>query len=165
MCAQAPAWTGHPLNGRVETAAGADDTLSVMSISPAGVQQSLAAEPVGASAAGKVNFTPDAAGRWQVTAKDSAGNFARVTMLVSAEPSITESADIPADVEGLRRIADATGGALIDNASATIRSRLAAVQTFDIKYPQPQWDTLWPIAALLGMCGVELVARRRANLL
>ncbi len=62
---------------------------------------------------GTASFVPDAAGRWEVRATDPAKNLARVTFAVSEKAVTAESLDLPPDVEGMRRLAQSTGGALI----------------------------------------------------
>lgn len=161
-----PASAGRAVTVRVEAAEGSAAAPSVVAISPSGVKQTLPvveAETPGAGS--QVSFTPDAEGRWEVSANDSAGNFARITMPVAIKGTAVESTDIPADVEALRRMAEATGGGLIGNDPAAIRPRPAAAQASATKLPQPLWDTRWIIATLLGLYGVELVTRRLAKLL
>ena len=160
-----PASAGHAVTVRVEAAEGSAAAPSVVAVSPSGVKQTLLVKAGASGADGQASFTPDAQGRWEVSASDEAGNFARITMPVATKGTTVESTDTPADVEGLRRMAEATGGGLIGDDTVAIRSRPAAVQASAMKIPQPLWDTRWLIAILLGLYGAELLMRRAAKLL
>lgn len=156
---------GRAVTVRVEMAAGSAALPPVVAVSPSGVKQTLVVKAGESGAEGQTSFTPDAEGRWEVSASDEAGNLARITIPVGTKKASGESTDTPADVEGLRRIAEATGGGLIDGDTAAIRSRPAATLASATKIPQPLWDTRWLIATLLGLYGAELVVRRVSKLL
>ena len=158
------AQAGRPISVRVDAASGNAPKVEAASPSGAKIPLSLEPEP-GVTDGQQVRFTPDAEGRWKITASDAAGNFARVMMSVGAKKTQVESLDDPADLEGLRRIAEATGGALVENASGAIRPRTEAFQPPEMKHLQPLWDSQWFIIALLGLYATELIARRMAKLL
>jgi hypothetical protein len=159
----APAQAGRAVSVQVESAAGNPPKVEV--VSPTGAKSALAFDSQGGNLAGKVTFTPDTEGRWELTATDAAGNFARITIPVGARKTQVESLDDPVDVESLRKLAEATGGALVENTTAAIQPRIETPQLPETKRARPLWDTQWLIAALLGIYGVELVLRRIAKLL
>ena len=158
------AQAGRSVSVRVDTASG--NAPKVEATSPSGAKISLPIEPDPNIIGGQqVEFIPDAEGRWEIAATDTAGNFARVTMPVGAKKTQAESLDDPVDIEGLRRIAEATGGTLVENATAAIRPRVESHQPLEAKLAQPLWDTRWLIIALLCLYAAELVSRRLAKLL
>ncbi|MGB8352351.1 MAG: hypothetical protein WCD79_00530 [Chthoniobacteraceae bacterium] len=148
---------------------GASEELpKIVATSPTGVQKPV--YPTQESGGGKTgtlqaNFTPDTEGRWEVRATDTAGNNARITLNVSAQVRTTESVNLPPDVEGMRRIAEATGGALIEDGAPVFHSQLPQDQSSEIKYAQPLWNNGWLIGILLGLYGAELITRRCFRLL
>jgi hypothetical protein len=59
----------------------------------------------------------------------------------------------------LRRLAEATGGALIES-GAPVFNQLKTERPGDILRTQPIWNTGWLVALLLGGYAIELVTRR-----
>jgi len=71
----------------------------------------------------------------------------------------------PADIEGMRRIAEATGGALIDKESSAFPAPPVDAGSSDLKKTRPLWDESSMILLLLGFYATELVTRRWYRLL
>ncbi|HWB58578.1 MAG TPA: hypothetical protein VG733_03760 [Chthoniobacteraceae bacterium] len=158
------AQAGRPVSVQVDAAPGSAPKLEAVSPSGAKIPLSLEPQP-GVTDGQQVLFTPYTEGQWEVTATDAAGNFARVAMPVGAKKTTVESLDDPADIEGLRRIAEGTGGSLIENQSGALRPRTDTYEPPEVKRMQPLWDSQWLIIALLAIYATELVARRMAKLL
>ncbi len=114
----------------------------------------------------EASFVPDAAGRWQVGVTDPAQGFARVTFPVSDQASTAESLDLPPDVEGMRRLAQSTGGELIGN-EPVFQDRTAPQAAGEAPpgRVEPVWDSKWLLGLLLGLYGTELILRRWFRLL
>jgi hypothetical protein len=135
----------------------------IAAISPSGQSQMLLA---GQSPAGwQAGFTPNVRGRWQLTATDSAGNLASMSLPVQAEVLTAENSNAPPDIEGMRHIADATGGALIDSNPVFEPENAAPLAASGVKITQPLWNQSWLLGLLLGLYAVELIARRVFRLL
>ncbi|MEA3186888.1 MAG: hypothetical protein QOD99_718, partial [Chthoniobacter sp.] len=155
----------HAFSVRVEGAAkSAAPTLSVMS--PDGAQHTLA---LGESADAEsdrwqTSFTPDQPGRWRLQARDATGGEAHITVSVDAQPRTAETSNLPPDIDGLRQLAQATGGALIETEPVFHPpSPTAAIP--EMKRTHPLWNSPWGMAVLLGLYGIELILRRSLKLL
>ena len=165
----------HALTVRVEGSAYVVPKL--ISTSPRGERKILTIREVGAGdgSAWEADFVPDVEGRWNVSASTPLADHARLTIPVSAQVRTTETLNLPADVDGMRRLAEATGGTLIgeDDAGA-VRTRadadggasaIPADGATDRRHTEALWNTRWLIALLLSMYGAELVIRRLFRLL
>lgn len=149
-----------PVTVRVESAGG---TPRVEGVGPDGKRLPLVARAAsGDEGAWLATFTPTVSGRWEVRAGNDAGNEARIGFGVDEKARTTEMLGLPADVEGLRQLAESTGGALLEDGSAFRREEEPPAAR---KHWQPLWDSSWLLATLLGLYGVELLARRRFRLL
>ncbi len=159
----APAPSGDP-SGEPITFPGAWKAPDIVAISPSGERRTLTATAL--SDDWQATFTPNVAGRWQLSATDSAGNTARIILPVSAEVRTMETANLPSDVETMRRVAESTGGALIDREPAFRRAEAASpVAEASAKTSQPLWNKPWLMGLFLGLYAVELVTRRFFRLL
>jgi hypothetical protein len=136
----------------------------IEAVSPAGLRQSLAATP--AQGGWQAMFTPNVEGRWQLIATDAAGNRAAMSLPVQAEVRTAENSNTPPDIDGLRHIAEATGGALIGS-DPVFQPEIAtpAAALPDARTSQPIWNQSWLLGLLLGLYGVELIVRRAFRLL
>ncbi len=112
----------------------------------------------------EASFIPDAAGPWEVRATGPAGNLARVTFRVSDKASTAESLDLPPDVEGMRRLAQSTGGALIGD-EPVFQDRAAPAGETPPQRVEPVWNSGWLLGLMLGLYGTELLVRRWFRLL
>ncbi|MFA7343424.1 MAG: hypothetical protein WC003_03880 [Terrimicrobiaceae bacterium] len=144
----------------------ADLRPEVVAVSPQGVRK-----PVPVNAATEVGkpqlagFVPDSEGKWEVVAGNADGDRARITLTVSTRDQTLETSNLPPDADGLRRIAEATGGALIDTEDATVfRLRAGEDRESPLK-SMPLWNSSWLLALLLGVYGAELITRRLFRLL
>jgi hypothetical protein len=161
----APA-VNHTVAIRVEGSSGG--APSVVVISPSGARKSVApGRETGSDAGGgwRVDFIPDAEGRWEVQAGDAAGNNARITFDAAAQVRTVESLNLPPDTEGLRHIAESSGGALIEDGAAIFHTQPQWDLAFEPVHAKPLWNNAWLIGALLAIYGVELVTRRFFRLL
>ncbi len=92
-------------------------------------------------------------------------DVARMSLPVSLQSRTMETVNTPADIEGMRRIAEATGGALIDKDSAAFPSALGETSSSERKKTRPLWDESSMILLLLGFYATELITRRWHRLL
>ena len=152
---------------RVEGNAGAETAPTVEAISPDGQHRPLALRAAAGStddaAPGgtwTTDFTPDAAGRWEVRATALSRDVARVSFPVSEKKLTAESLDQPPDVEGMRRLAQSTGGALIEEEPVFQDPAAATLESAQPRRLHPMWHSPWLLALLLGLYGGELILRR-----
>ena len=103
-------------------------------------------------------------GRWEVHATDAAGRQARVVFPVGEKPAAVELLNLPADVAGMRQLAESTGGALLDDATAFQPPGEAAARP-PVEMPEPLWNSGGLLLVMLGLYATELIARRRCKLL
>ncbi len=111
------------------------------------------------------SFVPDAAGHWEVRATDPARNLARVTFAVAEKAITTESLNLPPDVEGMRRLAQSTGGALIGDGPVFQERTAVAAGEVPPKRVEPVWNSGWLLGLMLALYGTELIVRRWFRLL
>jgi hypothetical protein len=142
------------------------DPVKLEAVSPRGARQSLSvaeaaeADPAALQAA----FTPNLTGRWEVRATDASGQTASVTFPVAAGSASAELSNLPADVAGLRNLAESTGGSLVDG-PATFDHPMEGPAKPPERLPEPLWNSALVLAALLGLYATELILRRRWKLL
>jgi hypothetical protein len=135
----------------------------IVAVSPAG--QRLPLTPVSSPAGWQATFTPEVQGRWQLTAADSAGNLATMSLPVQQEVLTAENSNTPPDLDGLRQIADATGGALIESDPVFQPEITTPAEASEAKSVQPIWNQSWLLGVLLGLYTLELIVRRMFKLL
>jgi hypothetical protein len=140
-----------------------DEPPRIEAVSPSGQRQTLvaASSPDGWQA----TLTPDAQGRWQVIATGTEGDVATMSLPVEAQIRTQENSNAPPDVDGMRRIADATGGALIESDPVFRPESAAPMAGAEVKTAEPIWNQSWLLGVLLGLYAVELIARRVFRLL
>ena len=161
-----PGIAGHPVKVLIKGSS-EDGPLTFVSISPSGARQKLhmVEPPNPAAFSGQVEFVPDAEGRWEVEATDSKRNLARITLPISTQTQKTEALNIPADVEGLRGLAEATGGAIIGEGFNILQIQPAAPSLLAPRVSHPICNNSWCLLLLLGVYAVELGTRRLFKLL
>jgi len=139
---------------------------TVTCVSPTGTITPLTLQesPGRESGAWTAAFTPDQPGMWGVSAVDGAASSAGLQFPVSDKARTTEALDIPPDIEGMRRIAESTGGALIGD-EPVFKTRTVTDGEWQRKNTEPLWNSSWLLAALLGLYGTELAVRRIFKLL
>ncbi len=141
---------------------GATETAPTLTIrSPQGQAQRLTLTADEANQAGtwQASFTPEREGCWEAKASTTDGDEAKLSFAVVAQARTAEMMNLPPDVDGLRRLAEATGGRLIES-SVPVFSQLKPERPGDILRTQPIWNTGWLVALLLGGYALELVTRR-----
>lgn len=147
-----------PVTVRIESAGGAP---RVESVAPDGKRSALALQPAAdESGAWLASFAPTAIGHWEVRTGNN--GEARVGFSVSEKARTAETLGLPADVEGLRQLAESTGGALLGDEPVFRHDEESPAGH---KRSQPLWDSSWLLATLLGLYGAELLARRWFRLL
>ena len=147
-------------------AASAENPPVLEAVSPAGARQRLmvtdAADADGP--AWKASFTPPTMGRWEVRATDAVGRTVHVAFPVVEKSGSAEQLNLPADLAGMRQLAESTGGALVDNATV-FQSPMEAAAKPPSKSPEPLWNSGVLLLVLLGFYAAELIVRRRCKLL
>jgi len=145
------------------TGASGDAQPRIEAKSPTGTDHWLGAVP---SPNGWVaTFTPDVLGRWQLSATDGAGNVAAMSLPVEEMVRTAENSNAPPDVDGMRQIADATGGALIGT-DPVFQPKTADIPGGEeARTSEPLWNQSWLLGTLLGLYAIELIARRMFRLL
>jgi uncharacterized membrane protein len=112
-------------------------------------------------------FSPDQPGKWRLHAQDNRGAEIETLLRVSNVSHGVELSGLPPDVEGLRKLAQATGGALLnDGTPETWASHASTPEaTMVSQHARPLWNT-WAVLLLALSCyAIELIWRRRAKLL
>lgn len=163
-CQTASPQVNRAVSLRVSGVAGTTPTLDLRS--PNGKQQrlTLAAATSGPADTWEASFTPDAEGCWSAGANATDGEAVRISIPVGTQSRTAEQMNLPPDVDGLRQLAEATGGAIIDSANSVF-SQIAAERPPEMLRAQPLWDDGWLVVLLLGIYATELVLRRIFRLL
>lgn len=146
--------------------AAAENPPKLEAVAPSGASQRLtvtdAATPDGP--VWQASFTPTTTGRWEVRATDAAGRMAHVVFPVAEKSASAELLNLPADLAGMRQLAESTGGALVDGTTLFQPSQEAAAKP-PAKLPEPLWNSGALLGFVLGLYGTELIVRRRCKLL
>jgi uncharacterized membrane protein len=137
----------------------------ISATTPRGVALPLVARGSNSKGTWDASFTPDQEGRWEIAAENSSGDIARISLPVSQQGKTVETVNTPADIEGMRQLAEATGGTLIDKDSAAFPSPSGDSRSMDSKRTRPLWDESSLLLLLLGFYATELVTRRCYRLL
>ncbi len=138
---------------------------NVVLISPANQSRLLTLQPsANDENAWTTTFTPSAAGVWKVEATGAGKKFARLVFPVSVNSKSVEMMNQPPDVDGMRQLAEATGGSMIEDAPV-FQPREDASAVPPLTHIHPLWNSSWLLGALLGLYGTELILRRRFRLL
>ncbi len=138
--------------------------------SPGGAFQRLTVTPASDTngPAWETRFIPVEEGSWLVQASDADGNVAQNSLTVTAQaqnPQTLELMNLPPDAEGLRRLAETTGGTVIGEAPVFQAMQPQEDNPPKLALARPLWDTRWLAGLLLGLYGAELVVRRIFRLL
>jgi len=149
---------------RIEGAVGQP---SVTILAPNSSTKTLTPQP--GSVPGEWTFpvTPDQPGKWRVQVQTAGGSEIETLLRVSNVAHNAELSGLPPDFEGLRKLAQATGGGLLnDGVPPTWTGKPVTPDTTVVsEHVQPLWNT-WPVLLLaLSFYAVELIWRRRAGLL
>ncbi|MEI6779788.1 MAG: hypothetical protein WCQ21_02600 [Verrucomicrobiota bacterium] len=158
-----------PLNFQVSAPPGSGAPQAT-SVSPSGTTTRLTLSPLSekADAAGwQGTFTPDVKGRWEVRATKVSGETARATAAVAERTTGSlEHLRLPTDEAGLRRLAEATGGAVIESSARVFRPAAQESRPgLETRQTHALWHSPWALALLLGAFATELITRRVFRLL
>jgi hypothetical protein len=138
---------------------------TVEAVSPSRDRQPLTLQPAtNGESAWTASFTPDAAGDWEVRAIGSGKKSARLSFPVPVTSQSAEMMNLPPDVGGMRELAEATGGAMIEDAPV-FQPRENSAAAPGLQHVRPLWNSAWLLAGLLGLYATELIVRRRFKLL
>lgn len=111
--------------------------------------------------------SPDQPGKWRVQVQAAGGSEIETLLRVSNVSHAIELSGLPPDVEGLRKLAQATGGGLLNDGTPDTWTGKAITPDTAVVSEQvrPLWNS-WPVLLLaLSFYAVELIWRRRAGLL
>lgn len=135
-------------------------------VSPGGKLQRLTAtdESTTNGQAWQASFTPTMAGRWELRATDSSGREAHLVFPVGEKPVSAELLNLPADLTGMKQLAESTGGALIREA-ADFQPHWEPSSMQSAKTPEPMWNSSALLGLMLAAYATELIARRFCKLL
>ena len=135
-------------------------------VSPGGARQRLTATDTASTngAAWQTSFTPTTTGRWELRATDASGRQAHLMFPVGERPASAELLNLPADLAGMRQLAESTGGALVQDA-ADFQLPVEPAGAPPAKTPEPLWNSSVLLALMLGAYATELIARRWCKLL
>jgi hypothetical protein len=106
-------------------------------------------------------------GELEIMVRDGRGAMTETMLHVSAQPRQQELSGLPPDVDGLRALAEATGGGLLNDGTPGAWSASNAPEqgTLVSKRIEPAWDNWIVLVFCLGLYVTELVWRRRLKLL
>jgi hypothetical protein len=154
------------INAPVLFSANAEAAPVFEAVSPGGARQRLTVQDAstGDHPAWVAGFAPSSKGRWEVRATDASGRQARVVFPVGEKPASAELLNLPADVAGMKQLAESTGGALVQDA-ADFQAPLETAAKPAMKTPEPLWNSGLLLVVMLGLYATELIARRRNKLL
>ncbi|HEY0255959.1 MAG TPA: hypothetical protein VGC39_00845, partial [Candidatus Methylacidiphilales bacterium] len=95
------------------------------------------------------------------------GAMVETLLRVSHVSHAVELSGLPPDVEGLRRLAQSTGGSLLNDGAPDSWSVAAAPNLNSLvgKHSRPLWNNWWVLLLGLGLYVTELIGRRFAKLL
>jgi hypothetical protein len=148
---------------------GAEGTKAptVSAISPGAVSQLLAVQLDRQTNSWSFQLKPAQTGKWRIHAEDARGAQMDACLRVSTVSHGDELSGLPADTEGLRKLAVSTGGSLLDNGAPGNWSTQGSppLTTLVSKRYEPLWDTWALLLVGLGLYATELILRRRAKLL
>jgi hypothetical protein len=135
-------------------------------VSPAGnVQRLSLSDTANANGPGwQTAFTPATSGRWEIRATDAGGHAARLVFPVGEKSSSAELMNLPADLAGMRQLAESTGGALVDGTTRFQTSQETSLRPM-AKLPEPLWNSGFLLLVALGLYATELSLRRYWKLL
>jgi len=135
-------------------------------VSPGGKRQRLTVSDESSTNghAWQASFTPTMAGKWELHATDSSHREARLVFPVGEKPVSAELLNLPADVTGMKQLAESTGGALVREA-ADFQSRVEPTSAAPAKTPEPLWNSSVLLGLMLAAYATELIARRFCKLL
>jgi hypothetical protein len=110
------------------------------------------------------SWTPDAPGVWTLTALEAGGQEALTSLEIDNSPTLREDSGLSPDLEGLRRLASLTGGAVFED-DTFFRQPAGLDPITAPARPTPLWHHSWLLLSCLFLYGCELLLRRKFQLL
>ncbi len=149
---------------RLDNATGAP---VISTIAPSGASQPVTVQAAAQPGSWSFKLNPNEAGKWRVRAQDDRGAMVETLLRVSHVSHAVELSGLPPDVEGLRRLAQSTGGSLLNDGAPDSWSVAAAPNLNSLvgKHSRPLWNNWWVLLLGLGLYVTELIGRRFAKLL
>ncbi|MEI9998687.1 MAG: hypothetical protein WDO13_05730 [Verrucomicrobiota bacterium] len=134
---------------------------------PAPAPKTLTPHAGGQAGEWTFQLTADQAGKWRVQAGDAAGAQIETLLRVGGASHNAELSGLPPDADGLRKLAELTGGAILNDGTPDGWSGRAATPDLTLvsEHVRPLWDTWAVLLLALALYAIELVWRRRAKLL
>ena len=139
---------------------------AISAIPPGGQPRALTAQSA-SPGSWAFQLNPGKPGTWHIRAQDDRGSMMETLLQVSQASHSTELSGLPADIDGLRKLAESTGGSLLNDGvpESWTPSNASNLTTLVSQHSQPLWNN-WPILFIaLGFYTTELIWRRRAKLL
>jgi len=143
------------------------DAPALTAISPGGQSQVLTGQPGPQPDSWLFQLNSNQPGTWRVRAQDQSGALMETLVRVSNASHTAELSGLPSDIEGLRKLAESTGGSLLnegapdDWSSSRTHDQAALVS----KHSRPLWNNWLVLLIGLGLYVTELLWRRQAKLL
>ena len=110
-------------------------------------------------------WRPPSPGLWQIEARnDETGERARAWLSADQTPKAGELPAAAPDEALLRSLAEQTSGAILDDVPTSWRRKPPPAQLLSERR-QPLWHEPWFFAVLLGVYGLEMLLRRKWQLL
>jgi hypothetical protein len=136
-------------------------------LSPSGQAQALTVQPGTGSSSWTFQFIPNQPGQWRIQATSDGGAQMETLLRVSSASHAAELSGLPPDTDGLRKLAESTGGNLLNDGVPEnwSESEGPGQMTQVSKHSQPLWNNWIVLLVGLGFYVTELVWRRRAKLL
>ena len=139
----------------------------ITAVSPRGASRTLESQLDSSSDSWSFQFKPGEPGTWRIRAEDERGAQMETLLRVSHVSHAEELSGLPPDVDGLRKLAESTGGSLLNDGVPVTWSTTSSADltTLVSKHSEPVWDTWIILLLALGFYVSELVWRRQAKLL
>jgi hypothetical protein len=131
-----------------------------------GGAKEMLVEGAGEDRARVFQWHPPKEGFWEITATDANGRVVKHWLTVKNTVRTGELSGAAPDEELLRRLAEATGGAVLENAPppAWRETRQTKSELLNERR-EPLWHQPWIFGVMLGVYGLEMLLRRKWRLL
>jgi uncharacterized membrane protein len=151
---------------RIEGAPGLSPPV-VTIVPPGAAGQPLPPRPGPQPGEWDFQVTPNQSGSWRVQVQDNGGAEIETLLRVSHASHNTELSGLPPDIEGLRKLAQATGGTLLNDGTpeSWATTPTTPESTLVSEHVQPLWNSWVMLLVALSLYVVELIWRRKVKLL
>jgi hypothetical protein len=113
-----------------------------------------------------VEFQPGETGVWAITAMGPESDMIERSLSVSDSLATAERSGVAADLAGLERLAESTGGRVLRAGDKLSPAGTESKEPLLVKQSvQPLWNSWWLLLGLLGAFSAELLLRRHWKLL